>query len=153
MSRREKLWKIHHKHRRVQFSNKRQGWSQITPSSSLWHILGTPISIDLLLFLCFFARFTFHFPRICHQTNIDSDVDCRDALIIRDNNPLWHIVKESIAFSLAPFQMPTVALNVVFAENRIFTGEYLKGTVLLDSADPDTVVQEFFAEIRGIGKR
>uniref|UniRef100_A0A914E584 Arrestin C-terminal-like domain-containing protein n=1 Tax=Acrobeloides nanus TaxID=290746 RepID=A0A914E584_9BILA len=49
-------------------------------------------------------------------------------------------------------EMPTVALNVVFAENRIFTGEFLKGTVLLDSADPGTVVQEFFAEIKGMGK-
>lgn len=49
--------------------------------------------------------------------------------------------------------MPTVALNVVFSEIRIYGGEYLKATVLLDSADPDTTVQEFYAHVRGVGKR
>ena len=48
--------------------------------------------------------------------------------------------------------MPTVALNLVLAETRVFSGEYLNATVLLDSADPENTVQEFLAEIRGIGR-
>ncbi|KAF7634703.1 Arrestin_C domain-containing protein [Meloidogyne graminicola] len=49
-------------------------------------------------------------------------------------------------------QMPTVALNLVLAETRIFSGNSLNATVLLDSADPDNTIIEFFAEILGIGK-
>nr|CAD2180770.1 unnamed protein product [Meloidogyne enterolobii] len=49
-------------------------------------------------------------------------------------------------------QMPSIALNLVLAETRIFSGDSLNATVLLDSADPDNTLIEFFAEILGIGK-
>nr|CAD2198629.1 unnamed protein product [Meloidogyne enterolobii] len=48
--------------------------------------------------------------------------------------------------------MPSIALNLVLAETRIFSGDSLNATVLLDSADPDNTIIEFFAEILGIGK-
>lgn len=48
--------------------------------------------------------------------------------------------------------MPTVALNLVLPEPQVLSGEWLNATVLLDSSDPDTVVQECFAEIRGTGR-
>ncbi|KAI3410141.1 hypothetical protein GPALN_006500 [Globodera pallida] len=49
-------------------------------------------------------------------------------------------------------QMPTVALNLVLSETRVYSGECLSATVLLDSADPDNAVQEFLAEISGVGQ-
>ncbi len=48
--------------------------------------------------------------------------------------------------------MPTVALNVAFTEGRVLAGEVFTAKVLLDSTDPDTVVSNFLAEIRGFGK-
>uniref|UniRef100_A0A914HSG5 Arrestin C-terminal-like domain-containing protein n=1 Tax=Globodera rostochiensis TaxID=31243 RepID=A0A914HSG5_GLORO len=51
-----------------------------------------------------------------------------------------------------PAQMPTVALNLVLSETRVYSGECLSATVLLDSADPDNAIQEFLAEISGVGQ-
>lgn len=48
--------------------------------------------------------------------------------------------------------MPTVALNLVLDSPRVYTGTYLDAKVLLDSADPHTVVSEFVAEVRGFGR-
>ncbi|KAH7699973.1 Protein ARRD-15 b [Aphelenchoides avenae] len=48
--------------------------------------------------------------------------------------------------------MPTVALNLLLAENRVYSGDTLDAKVLLDSADPDTVINEFSAEVRGVGR-
>lgn len=35
--------------------------------------------------------------------------------------------------------MPTVALNVVLSEARVFSGTNLSATILLDSSDPEMV--------------
>jgi hypothetical protein len=48
--------------------------------------------------------------------------------------------------------MPTVALNLQLNSPRVYTGTYLEAAVLLDSADPHTVVTEFVAEVRGFGR-
>lgn len=48
--------------------------------------------------------------------------------------------------------MPTVALNLQLDSPRVYTGTYLEAKVLLDSADPHTVVSEFVAEVRGFGR-
>ncbi|KAE9552768.1 hypothetical protein FO519_004030 [Halicephalobus sp. NKZ332] len=48
--------------------------------------------------------------------------------------------------------MPTAAINLVLAESRILSGDTLQAQVVIDSADPDTIVEELYAEVRGIGK-
>uniref|UniRef100_A0AC34PWH5 Arrestin C-terminal-like domain-containing protein n=1 Tax=Panagrolaimus sp. JU765 TaxID=591449 RepID=A0AC34PWH5_9BILA len=48
--------------------------------------------------------------------------------------------------------MPTAAINLILAETRILSGDTLHAQVVIDSADPDTVVHELYAEIRGIGR-
>lgn len=48
--------------------------------------------------------------------------------------------------------MPTVAINVVLQEPRVLAGDEFFAKVLLDSADPDTIVGEFYADIEGVGK-
>lgn len=48
--------------------------------------------------------------------------------------------------------MPTVALNLLLDSTRVYAGTYLDAKVLLDSADPHTIVSEFFAEVRGFGR-
>lgn len=50
------------------------------------------------------------------------------------------------------FQMPTVAINVVLQESRILAGEELIARILLDSADSNTIVNEFHAEIEGFAR-
>ncbi|KAL3117079.1 hypothetical protein niasHT_007482 [Heterodera trifolii] len=49
-------------------------------------------------------------------------------------------------------RMPTVALNLVLSETRVYSGDCLSATVLLDSTDPDNAIQEFLAEISGVGQ-
>ncbi|EPB73568.1 arrestin domain protein [Ancylostoma ceylanicum] len=46
--------------------------------------------------------------------------------------------------------MPTVQLNIVVSQPRIVAGEVLH--VLLDSADPGTVIQSLTAEVKGVGR-
>lgn len=48
--------------------------------------------------------------------------------------------------------MPTVAINIVLQNARILAGDELYARILLDSADPDTRVNEFYAEVEGIGR-
>ncbi|KHN75826.1 Arrestin domain-containing protein 15 [Toxocara canis] len=48
--------------------------------------------------------------------------------------------------------MPTVAINVVLHEPRIMAGDELFAKVLLESADSDTIVDEFYADIEGVGR-
>ena len=48
--------------------------------------------------------------------------------------------------------MPTAALNLVLVESRILSGDTLQAQVIVDTADPDTIVEELYAEVRGIGK-
>ncbi|KAI1721065.1 arrestin domain-containing protein 15 [Ditylenchus destructor] len=52
----------------------------------------------------------------------------------------------------SPSEMPSVALNLVLGEARVYTGDCLNATVLLDSADPETIIHELLAEIRGVGR-
>jgi len=48
--------------------------------------------------------------------------------------------------------MPSVALNLALNDGRVFSGDILQAVVLLDSNDPDTVIQEFVAEVLGVGR-
>ena len=48
--------------------------------------------------------------------------------------------------------MPTAAINLVLVESRILSGDTLQAQVIIDSADPDTVLEELYAEVRGIGR-
>uniref|UniRef100_A0A7E4ZVU3 Arrestin_C domain-containing protein n=1 Tax=Panagrellus redivivus TaxID=6233 RepID=A0A7E4ZVU3_PANRE len=48
--------------------------------------------------------------------------------------------------------MPTVAINLVLAETKVYSGESVRAQVVIDSADPDTIVHELVAEVRGTGK-
>ncbi|KAI6215282.1 hypothetical protein M3Y94_00367400 [Aphelenchoides besseyi] len=48
--------------------------------------------------------------------------------------------------------MPTVALNFLLNTPRVYTGDYLDAKILLDSSDPSTMVREFVAEIRCVGR-
>ncbi|VDO05196.1 unnamed protein product [Haemonchus placei] len=48
--------------------------------------------------------------------------------------------------------MPTTQLNVVVSQPRVLAGEFLNARVLLDSADPDTVIHSLTAEIKGVGR-
>lgn len=56
------------------------------------------------------------------------------------------------AHARAAFQMPTVMINLLLPGPRIYSGEFLDAKVCLDSADPATVVSEFYAEVRGLGR-
>ncbi|MFH4979585.1 hypothetical protein AB6A40_006294 [Gnathostoma spinigerum] len=47
--------------------------------------------------------------------------------------------------------MPTVSINLALNENQCLAGEEVYAKVLLDSADPDTKVVEFFVDICGSG--
>uniref|UniRef100_A0AC35ETM7 Arrestin C-terminal-like domain-containing protein n=1 Tax=Panagrolaimus sp. PS1159 TaxID=55785 RepID=A0AC35ETM7_9BILA len=47
--------------------------------------------------------------------------------------------------------MPTVAINLVLVETRILSGDSIQAQVVIDSADPDTIVNELYAEVKGIG--
>lgn len=48
--------------------------------------------------------------------------------------------------------MPTVTLNVILKEVRVFAGDELFVKILLDSVDSGAIVNEFFVEILGIGR-
>ncbi|KAL6734675.1 hypothetical protein Aduo_005189 [Ancylostoma duodenale] len=48
--------------------------------------------------------------------------------------------------------MPTAQLNIVVSQPRIVAGEVLHVSVLLDSADPATVIQSLTAEVKGVGR-
>ncbi|WKX93766.1 hypothetical protein Q1695_011212 [Nippostrongylus brasiliensis] len=48
--------------------------------------------------------------------------------------------------------MPTTQLNIVVSQPRVLAGELLNVRILLDSADPDTVIQSLTAEIKGVGR-
>ncbi|KAK0424166.1 hypothetical protein QR680_008524 [Steinernema hermaphroditum] len=49
-------------------------------------------------------------------------------------------------------EVPTLVINVVFHENRVFSGDFLVGRVVLDLTDSDAVIHEFLLEARGCGK-
>ncbi|KAK0424165.1 hypothetical protein QR680_008524 [Steinernema hermaphroditum] len=49
-------------------------------------------------------------------------------------------------------KVPTLVINVVFHENRVFSGDFLVGRVVLDLTDSDAVIHEFLLEARGCGK-
>ncbi|KAK6736121.1 hypothetical protein RB195_019038 [Necator americanus] len=49
-------------------------------------------------------------------------------------------------------KMPTTQLNIVVSQPRIVAGETLHVSVLLDSADPGTVIQSLTAEVKGVGR-
>ncbi|CAI4230406.1 unnamed protein product [Auanema sp. JU1783] len=48
--------------------------------------------------------------------------------------------------------MPTTQLNIVLTDPRVVAGEYLQAKVLLDSADPDTIIHSLVAEVKGVGR-
>uniref|UniRef100_A0A8R1HQ55 Arrestin C-terminal-like domain-containing protein n=1 Tax=Caenorhabditis japonica TaxID=281687 RepID=A0A8R1HQ55_CAEJA len=48
--------------------------------------------------------------------------------------------------------MPTTQINIVLAEPRCMAGDFFHAKVLVDSSDPDTVIQSFSADIKGIGR-
>ncbi|CAD6185784.1 unnamed protein product [Caenorhabditis auriculariae] len=48
--------------------------------------------------------------------------------------------------------MPTTQINIVLAEPRVVAGELLNAKVLLDSSDPDTIINSFTAEVKGVGR-
>uniref|UniRef100_A0A9J2PEL3 Arrestin C-terminal-like domain-containing protein n=1 Tax=Ascaris lumbricoides TaxID=6252 RepID=A0A9J2PEL3_ASCLU len=95
-------------------------------------LMGTPASpliSRVSLINSYFRSNEFPFLR---QTNIDS--------------PRFPIT------SCLELEMPTVAINVVLQEPRVLAGDEFFAKVLLDSADPDTIVGEFYADIEGVGK-
>uniref|UniRef100_A0A1I7YER7 Arrestin_C domain-containing protein n=1 Tax=Steinernema glaseri TaxID=37863 RepID=A0A1I7YER7_9BILA len=49
-------------------------------------------------------------------------------------------------------EVPTLMINVVFHENKVFSGDFLAGRVVLDLTDSDAVIHEFTLEARGCGK-
>ncbi|KAK5975975.1 hypothetical protein GCK32_018699 [Trichostrongylus colubriformis] len=53
---------------------------------------------------------------------------------------------------LSSLQMPTTQLNIVVSQPRMLAGELLNIRVLVDSSDPDTIIQSLTAEIKGVGR-
>uniref|UniRef100_A0A7I4Y070 Arrestin_C domain-containing protein n=2 Tax=Haemonchus contortus TaxID=6289 RepID=A0A7I4Y070_HAECO len=69
---------------------------------------------------------------------------------------IGHFLKQFAAniipIALSHKLMPTTQLNVVVSQPRVLAGEFLNARVLLDSADPDTVIHSLTAEIKGVGR-
>ncbi|VDM41203.1 unnamed protein product [Toxocara canis] len=67
-------------------------------------------------------------------------------------SPLRRATLLNCCIKIICLQMPTVAINVVLHEPRIMAGDELFAKVLLESADSDTIVDEFYADIEGVGR-
>ncbi|CAJ0578499.1 unnamed protein product, partial [Mesorhabditis spiculigera] len=50
------------------------------------------------------------------------------------------------------WQMPTAQLNLVLNDRRIMAGETLRAKLLVDSADPETIIHSLTAEVVGVGR-
>ncbi|GMR41766.1 hypothetical protein PMAYCL1PPCAC_11961 [Pristionchus mayeri] len=48
--------------------------------------------------------------------------------------------------------MPTLRLNMVFAHEKFMAGDPLIAKILIDSSDPDTVIDQLVVDIRGWGR-
>ncbi|CAJ0943257.1 unnamed protein product, partial [Mesorhabditis belari] len=48
--------------------------------------------------------------------------------------------------------MPTAQLNLVLNETKVMGGENLTAKLLIDSADPETIIHSLTAEVRGVGR-
>ncbi|CAJ0578497.1 unnamed protein product, partial [Mesorhabditis spiculigera] len=59
------------------------------------------------------------------------------------------VVKDPKAVKLF---MPTAQLNLVLNDRRIMAGETLRAKLLVDSADPETIIHSLTAEVVGVGR-